>query len=310
MSRILLTGGTGLIGQRLVAELRERGDEVTVLSRNPDRARQSLGNAVEAVAWENPLQTSPPASALVVADAVINLAGEPLAQRWSGAVKQAIRDSRVLATRNLVAGIAALDEAQRPRVLISGSAIGYYGPREDEELDESAAQGADFLAGVVADWEAEALVAQPLGLRVALARTGVVLSGSGGALAQMLPPFKFGVGGPVASGAQYVSWISLDDEAAALAFLAHDDRASGPFNLTAPEPVTNRELSKMLGHVLHRPAVMPVPGFAVKMLFGEMATVVIEGQRVVPAALQQQGFTFRHAQLHDALHDALGSRHH
>jgi uncharacterized protein len=284
MTRVLVTGGTGLIGGELVVRLRAAGHTVTALGRDPASADQ-----------------------LAAADAVVNLAGEPINQRWTSAAKGRIRDSRVVATRNLVAAITELPAEQRPAVLISQSATGYYGPREDEDLDEHAGPGADFLAGVVQDWEDEALVAQSAGVRVVLTRTGVVLSKDGGALKQMLPPFRLGIGGPIAGGGQWISWISLADVVGAIIFLIGEERASGPVNLTAPEPVRNREFSKALGKALHRPAVMPVPGLAMDLLYGEMSTIVTTGQRVLPAALIELGYCFEHASLTEALSKALAS---
>jgi uncharacterized protein (TIGR01777 family) len=303
-----VTGATGTIGRALVRELLERGDEVTVLSRDADRARERLGGEVEAFDWPSPQQEPPPAEALRSRDGVANLLGEPLSQRWSDRVKREIRDSRVLSTRNLVAALRDLPEAERPGVLVSQSAAGRYGARGDERVDESmdGAGEDDFLGRVTAEWEAAAREAEALGLRVVLTRTGVVLSESGGALEQMLPPFKLGVGGPVASGRQYVPWVHLDDVAGAMAFCLHSADASGPVNVSAPEPVTNRELSKALGRVLRRPAVLPVPGFAVKLLFGEMAQVVTTGARMVPARLQELGYSFRRPDLEDSLRDATG----
>jgi uncharacterized protein (TIGR01777 family) len=273
-----------------------------VLSRNPERARESLG-AVEAHEWRDPKAEVPPAEALSGCDAVVHLLGEPVAQRWTDAAKREIRDSRVLGTRNLVAALERAD--RRPRTLISQSATGWYGARSAEPLDESAPPASDFLANVVQAWEAEARRASSLGVRVVTCRTGVVLSADGGALERMLPFFKAGVGGPVAGGRQYVPWVHLDDVAGAVLFLLDRGEADGPVNVTAPEPVTNSELSKALGRALHRPAVLPVPGFALKLLYGEMRTVVTTGARVVPAQLRELGYEFRHASLDEALRAAL-----
>ena len=299
--RVAVTGATGTIGRAVVRELQGRGDEVTALSRDAERARSALG--VEAVEWADPKAQPAPAEALRGRDGVVHLLGEPVAQRWTEEAKREIRDSRVLGTRNLVAGLGALDE--RPGVVVSQSASGWYGDRGDERLEEDAPAGDDFLARVVTEWEAEARAAGELGVRVVTARTGVVLSESGGALDRMLPPFKLGVGGPVAGGRQYVPWVHLDDVAGALAFCLHDERARGPVNLTAPEPVTNRDLSKALGRVLRRPAVAPVPGLAVRVLYGEMATVVTTGARAVPARLTELGYRFRRPDLEEALRDAV-----
>ena len=303
--KVTVTGATGTLGSALVAELLDRGDEVTVLSRNPDTAREKLG-AVIAVEWADPKADPPPPDALRGRDAVVHLLGEPVAQRWSDSARNEIRESRVLATRNLVAGIAELVEGDRPAALVSQSATGYYGPRGDERVDESAPAGGDFLAEVCVAWEAEAHHAEDLGLRVAITRTGVVMAEDGGALEKMLPPFKLGAGGPVAGGRQYVPWIHTDDVVGALAFCVDTQGASGPLNLAAPEPVTNKELSKALGRVLGRPAVAPVPGLAVKLLYGEMASIVTTGVRAVPARLLELGYEFRRADLEDALRAATG----
>jgi uncharacterized protein len=289
--KVAVTGATGTIGSALVEELRGRGDDVTTISRRAE--------------WPEPKSAPPSADTLRGRDAVVHLAGEPLAQRWNDRAKQEIRDSRVLGTRNLVVGLRDLPEQERPGTLVSQSAVGIYGPRGDERIDESAAAADDFLAEVVREWEAEARGAEELGLRVVSPRTGVVLSKGGGALEKMLPPFKLGVGGPVAGGKQYVPWIHLDDVVGAMLFCLDNAEARGPINLTAPEPVTNKELSKALGRVLRRPAVAPVPGFAVKLLYGEMAMVVTTGQRAVPKRLQELGYEFRRPELEPALRSTL-----
>jgi uncharacterized protein len=291
--RVAVTGATGTIGRALVRALTSRGDEVTELSRSTN--------------WPEPKATPPPLDALRGRDAVVNLLGERIAQRWSDSAKREIRDSRVLATRNLVRALAELDEEERPRILISQSGVGWYGFRGGERLDESAPAGDDFLARLAVDWEAEAQRAAELGVRVVVNRTGMVLSESG-ALAKMLPFFKAGVGGPVAGGKQYVSWVHLDDEVGAILFELDTEAASGPVNLTAPEPLTNREFSKALGRVLRRPAFAPVPAFAVKALYGEMASIVITGQRAIPTKLTELGYQFRQPDIEDALRDVQGSR--
>jgi uncharacterized protein (TIGR01777 family) len=304
--KVAVTGATGNIGRALVRELTAQGDEVTALSRNAVRARETLG--IEAVGWERPKSGRPPAEALRGRDGVVNLLGEPLAQRWTEEAKREIRDSRILGTRNLVAALAELPEGERPRVLVSQSAVGWYGARADEPVDESEPAGSGFEAQSTVDWEAEARRAEELGVRVVTTRTGVYLSQTGGALETMLPPFRLGVGGPVAGGRQYVPWVHLDDVVGALAFCLHTEAATGPVNVTAPEPVTNREFSKALGRVLRRPAVVPVPGLAVKVLYGEMAVVVTTGRRAVPRRLQELGYEFRRPDLEAALRDATGKR--
>ena len=303
--RVVVSGATGTIGQALVSALLARGEEVVALSRDAGRARQALGDEVESHAWPRPTDEPPPEAALAGADAVVHLLGEPIAQRWTDDSKEAIRESRVRSTRLLVAGLAGISPDQRPRTLVSQSAVGFYGPRGDEKLAEDAPAGNDFLAEVVVAWEHEALAAASSGVRVVVTRTGVVLSPSGGALAKMLPFFRLGIGGPVAGGRQYVPWVHLDDVVGAMLFCAGRPEATGPVNLTAPNPVTNTELSKILGRVLKRPAFLPVPGLAVKSLYGEMAEIVITGQRAVPAVLERLGYGFRHPYLEAALRDVL-----
>jgi uncharacterized protein len=298
--RVTLTGATGLIGTRLVTALRERGDDVTVLSRSPERATQALG--VPAEAW-TPTEGPAPASALAGRDGVVHLAGEPIDQRWTRDSRQSIRASRELGTRHLVEGLRGADP--RPRVLVSSSAVGFYGARGDERLTEDAPGGDGFTAEICRVWEREAARAAELGVRVVQIRTGVVLAAGGGALAKMLPPFKLGVGGPIGGGHQYLPWIHVDDVCGLYLAALDDERWSGPVNATAPEPVTNRDFSKALGHALHRPALAPVPSFALKALYGDMAEIVLTGQRAVPARALALGFPFRHPELDEALRSAL-----
>ena len=302
--KVVVTGATGTIGQALVRALRERGDEVAILSRNPAKSTQTLGGEIDAHTWEKPEAEPPPASAFAGADAVVHLAGEPVDQRWSDDAKARIRDSRELGTRNLVAGMKAA--GTRLKTFVSSSASGYYGPRGNEEVDESGPPADDFLADVVVRWEREARAAEEIGVRVVMLRTGIVLSREGGALGRMLAPFKAGVGGPIAGGKQYMPWIHLDDVVGAYLFALDDDSASGPINLSAPEPVTNKEFSKTLGKVLKRPAFAPVPALAIKTLYGEMSTIVTNGVRMVPAELERLGYPFRHPDLREALADATG----
>jgi uncharacterized protein len=291
--RVAVTGATGTIGRALVDALRERGDEVTALSRSTN--------------WSDPKSEPPPEDVLRGRHGVVHLLGEQIAQRWTDDARREIRDSRILSTRNLVTALGELPEDERPNVLISGSGAGWYGHRGDERLDESLPAGDDFLAQLTVDWEAEARRAEALGVRVVLNRTGVVLSPSGGALAKMLPFFKLGIGGPVAGGRQYVPWIHLDDVIGAILFELDTEAVTGPVNLTAPEPVTNRELSKALGRVLRRPAIAPVPALAVKALYGDMAEIVTTGQRAVPVKLTEIGYAFRRPRLEDALRHATAS---
>lgn len=302
--RVTLTGGTGLIGPKLIAVLTARGDEVTVLSRNPDKARTALGGAVGAEHWD-PDAGPAPADALAGRDGVVHLAGEPVNQRWSDDVKREIRQSREVGTRNLVAGLRAAEP--RPAVLVSSSASGYYGPHGDETVDEDSAPGSDFLAEVCQIWEREANAAEDLGLRVVNVRTGIVLDEGGGALKTMLTPFKLGVGGPIAGGRQYMPWIHVDDLVGLYVRALDDDAWRGPVNGSAPAPVTNAEFSKALGKALHRPAFAPVPALAIKALYGDMATIVVNGVRMVPRRPLELGYEYRHADLGEALHSMLGT---
>jgi uncharacterized protein (TIGR01777 family) len=302
--RVLITGATGTIGLALADALRARGDEVVALSRDPERGQRVLGAGAAVHGWADPAGEPPPAEALRGADAVVHLLGEPIAQRWSDDAKQRIRDSRTKSTQQLVQGLNVLPDGERPTVLVSQSAVGYYGSRGDAPLDEQSPPGHDFLAEIVIAWEREAVAASG-GMRVVCTRTGVVLSSTGGALAKMLPFFRLGIGGPVAGGRQYVPWIHLDDVVGGLMCCLDETGATGPVNLTAPNPVTNAELSRALGHVLNRPAVLPVPGLAVKLLYGEMAEIVIGGQRALPARLGELGYGFRHSQVEAALADVM-----
>jgi len=291
-----------------VSALRARGAELTVLSRDRERARARLAAPglapVEALRWD-PLHEPAPAESLAGQDAVVHLAGESITQRWNESAKRAIRESRVMGTRNLLAGLHECEE--RPRVLVSASGVNYYGPHGEEPLDEDAPAGSDFLAELCAAWEAQAAGARALGVRVVQLRTGVVLAPRGGALAKMITPFRLGLGGPVAGGRQYISWIHLEDHIALLLAALEDERWSGPLNATAPEPVTNGEFSRALGRAVHRPALVPVPGLALRVAFGEMAQVITGGARVLPARALMLGFRFAHAHVQEALEHLLAS---
>jgi uncharacterized protein len=280
--RVAITGASGLIGTHLRNALRARGDEVVGISLRAG---------------------PPPADALAGCDAVVNLAGEPIAQRWTSAARERIRASRVEGTSGLVEAVAAADP--RPRVLASASGVGYYGPCGDDLVDESRPPGEDFLAQVCADWEREAQAAEAQGVRVVIVRTGVVLAKSGGALAKMLPPFRLGVGGPVAGGRQYLPWIHIDDLVGVYLAAIDSDAWTGAVNAAAPEPVTNAAFSKALGRALHRPAIAPVPAFAIRLLYGDMAEIVTTGQRAIPRRPLDLGYTFKHPDLDEALADAL-----
>ncbi len=299
---VTVTGATGLIGARLVATLARRGDEVTVLSRDPDHARERLGSGFHAERWDA-LHEPAPAGALAGRDAVVHLAGEPVAQRWSAAAKERIRTSRESGTANLVAGLRSAEP--RPRALVSASAVGYYGPRGDEDVPETDPPGDDFLAQVCVAWERAAQAAAELGMRVAIVRTGIVLDPHGGALAKMLPPFRAGAGGPVAGGRQWMPWIHVDDLVGIYVAALDGDAWSGPLNGSAPQPATNREFSKALGRALHRPALAPVPRLALRALYGEMEQIVTTGQRAIPARPLALGYAFAHPQLDEALRAAL-----
>ena len=298
--RVTVTGATGRIGAPLVAALKARGDEVTVLSRDPQRAGRRLG--VEATAWS--LQGEPaPAEALAGRDAVVHLAGEDVGQRWTSAAKREIRDSREIGARNLVAGIAAAQPS--PPLLVSASAAGFYGAHGPELVDESWPPGRDWLADVCVRWEREADAAAQHGVRVVKLRTGIVLDAEGGALAKMLPPFKAGIGGPIGGGQQYLPWIHRDDLIGLYLAALDSSDFSGPVNASAPEPVTNKDFSKALGSALHRPAVAPVPGFTIKLMFGEMAQIVLTGVRMVPGRVPELGYAFAQPDLDAALRDTL-----
>jgi uncharacterized protein len=299
--RTLITGGTGLIGRALLPRL----ENAVVLTRDPARAGTRLGS-VEAHAWE-PETGPPPLAALRDVDVVFNLAGEPVAEgRWTAQRKRRIRDSRVLGTRHLVAAIAKLE--RRPRILVSASAVGYYGDRGDEELDESSAAGRGFLAEVCAEWEREALAAAQLGVRVVCVRLGIVLASGGGALAKMLPPFRMGLGGPLAGGRQWMPWVHLDDVVGLLVRASRDDRVHGPVNAVGPRPVTNSDFTRALGLALHRPALLPVPRMMLRAAFGEMSEVLTASQRVFPRVAELCDYVFGYAELRDALGSILRSR--
>jgi uncharacterized protein (TIGR01777 family) len=302
--RVVLTGATGTIGSSLTSALLADGHEVVVLSRDAERAAAALPEAVEAHAWRQPTKDLPPEAALTGADAVVNLMGEPVAQYWTLQSRPLIRDSRVVGTRLLVEALKAIDQESRPRTLISQSAVGYYGPRDEQPLGEDATPGADFLADIVVAWEREAHAADEL-MRVVVTRTGVVLSTAGGALARMLPFFRLGVGGPVAGGRQYVPWVHIDDVIGAIRFALVEPNVRGPVNVTAPAPVTNAEFSKVLARALHRPAVMRVPALALRALYGEMSHIITTGQRAIPERLEQLGYAFRYPDLSAALQDVL-----
>lgn len=298
--RALVTGATGFIGRRLVKSLQRP----VVLSRHPETAGSLLGPEVEIHRWD-PEAGPPPADAFRGVEVVFHLAGESVAAgRWTTAKKVRIRDSRVRGTRNLVKVIESLSE--RPRALLSASAVGYYGNRGDEVLEESSAAGKDFLAEVCCAWEAEAGRAVGCGLRVVTPRIGIVLDKSGGALARMLLPFKLGLGGRLGKGRQWMPWIHLNDLVGLLLFAAAKNEIAGPINAVGPAPATNREFTQTLAEALKRPAIFPVPQFALQWAFGEMATVVLlASQRAVPTVADRAGYRFRYPTLAAALRAAI-----
>lgn len=301
--KILITGATGLIGRKLCGSLSGDGHKVVALSRSPEKTGGLAAD--EVLKWE-PISGPPPSQALDRIDVVVHLAGEPIADhRWTDEQKKRIRDSRVLSTRNLVEGLRSADS--KPSALISGSAIGFYGDRGDELLEETAAMGRGFMSEVCRDWENEAAVASGLGIRVVQVRTGVVLSTEGGAFKKMLPPFKLGVGGPLGSGKQWFPWIHISDIVGIFRHAIDNGSMKGPVNGVAPEPVTNAEFTKQLGRALHRPAFLPVPEFALRALLGEMADVLFGSQRVVPKAAVEAGYEFQYPLLARALEDLFGS---
>jgi uncharacterized protein (TIGR01777 family) len=295
--KITVSGASGLIGGKLVTRLRERGDEVSVLSRSA---------SADPSTWQwDPLAGPPPPDALAGRDAVVHLAGEPLGQRLTGEVKVRVRDSRVSGTRHLVDGLRATAEADRPRVLVSSSGVAYYGPRGDEEVTEEDPPGATFLAGVSAAWEDAAAEAAGFGVRVVRMRTGVVLDTSGGTLKSLLATYRAGLGGPIAGGAFAVPWIHVDDIVGLYVKAIDDASWSGAYNGTAPEPVTQRAFARALGRALRRPAVLPTPGFALRLVLGEMADMVTTGQRAVPRRALEGGYRYAHPRLDEALAAAL-----
>ena len=294
--RVFITGGSGFVGSHLAKRLREDGHQVIILTRKGSGGADFLqGDPKIPGKWQEEVAKC---------DLLVNLAGASIFGKWTPQYKEELRLSRILTTRNLVDAIP-----QGARVtLMSTSAVGYYGFRGDEELDESSPPGSDFLAKLAVDWEAEARRAEDKGARVVIMRFGIVLGGTGGALQQMVKPFKWFVGGPIGSGRQWFSWIHIEDLVEAIYFLASLDGASGPFNLTSPNPVRNKDFSKALGRVLGRPACFPTPGFMIKLVLGEFGSVILEGQRVLPKRLLEAGFNFKYPKVDEALKAALKAR--
>jgi uncharacterized protein (TIGR01777 family) len=300
--KVLVTGASGFIGSALCDSLLVRGDTVVGLTRDPGRAR-STNPSVTWHAWEPTLER-PPEAAFEGVDGVVHLLGEKINQRWTDEAKERIMESRRTGTHNLIGTISALQH--KPRVLVSQSAIGYYGNRGASLVDESTEPGDGFDAEVVREWEKAAHEVEPTGVRLAIVRTGHVLDPRGGFLGPQLTPFKLGVGGPLAGGNQYVSWIHVEDEVGILLWALENGKVSGVINATAPNPVTNKVFSKALGKALGRPAVVPVPGLTVDLMYGrEFGKVLRGGQRVMPRRALDLGYEFRHPDLDEALKDLL-----
>lgn len=292
--RVAIVGATGLIGRRVAAALVSRGDEVVPISR-----RGATVAGVEGVTWDPASGPAPLAS--LGADAVVNLAGESLVGRWTAGKKRRIRDSRIVTTRRLVDAMGGDD---RPSVLVNASAVGYYGPT-DRPVDESAPPGDDFLARTCVDWESEALRAEELGVRVVTLRTGVVLASDGGILPTLLRPARLGLGGPLGGGRQWFPWIHIDDEAGLVLHAFDLPEVRGALNAAAPAPVRQREMAKAIGRAVRRPAVLPAPALAVRLVAGEMATIALDGQNVVPARARATGYRFAHTDVDEALDSLL-----
>jgi uncharacterized protein (TIGR01777 family) len=299
---IIITGGTGLIGRALAADLVAADQKVTVLSRSPERAT-GLPDGVHVERWDA-YTAEGWASLADGADAIVNLAGESIAAgRWTAERKRRIRESRLNAGRAVVQAVEMAGD--KPRVVVQASGVGYYGPQADQEITEKALPGDDFLARIAREWEASTEPVEAMGVRRAIIRTGVVLSTRGGALPRMLLPFRLFVGGPLGSGRQWLPWIHIADEAAAIRFLIETAEAAGSFNLTAPNPLTNAGFGQVVGQVMGRSSFMPTPAFAMRAVFGEMATLLLDGQRAVPKRLLELGFQFRFPHAEAALQDLL-----
>jgi uncharacterized protein (TIGR01777 family) len=300
--RVLVTGASGTIGRALCDALFARGDEVVGLTRNPGQARQA-NPRVTWHKWEPTLERPDPA-AFEGVDGVVHLLGERIDQKWTDEAKQKIMESRRQGTHNLVGTLESL--ANPPKVLVSQSAVGYYGDRGDEEVDEGDGPGSSFDSQVVQAWEAAARELEGKGVRLVITRTGQILSPEGGMLKEMLPPFKLGVGGPLAGGEQYLSWIHIDDEVGILLWALVDEEVSGVVNASSPHPATNKDFSKALGRALNRPAIMPVPGLVLDLKFGkEFGQILRGGQRVLPKRTEELGYVFQHPNLDEALRDLL-----
>jgi uncharacterized protein (TIGR01777 family) len=311
--KIAITGATGFVGSRLVVKLYDRGDDILILTRNPDKARRIYPKSIypkieiipyiatESGDWQKEISGC---------DAVINLAGEPISERWTGEAKRAIVASREIGTEKIVEAISRSERVataladQKPKVLINSSAIGYYGTSETASFDENSPPGDDFLADVCKKWETAAQKVKDYGTRLVILRTGIVL-GNGGALGKMIPPFKLFAGGPIGSGRQWFSWIHRDDLINLIIYCLDRQGISGTFNATAPNPVRMKEFCQILGEVMNRPSWLPVPDFALEILLGEGAKIVLEGQEVLPKATQALGFDYRYPNLEAALQEIV-----
>ena len=301
--RLFIAGGTGLVGSRLIRRLQERNDQVVLLTRRPDVAKQKWGDSCTIVEGD-PMQPGGWMDAIADCDGVVNLVGEGVFnRRWRSWFKELLRTSRVQSTQNIVAALAKSPKtvAGQPKVLVNASAIGYYGPHGDEELDEGSPAGDDLLARVCVEWEAAAHGAAGHGVRTVIVRVGVVLDREGGALKQMMLPFKMFVGGPVGAGKQWVSWIHHDDLVGLILLALDKPDTAGIMNGTAPNPVTNKGLAKALGRAMHRPSFMPTPKFALRLMLGQVAGLVTTGQRVLPRRALQWGYAFKFPDIDSAL---------
>ncbi len=300
--KILMTGGTGFVGTQLTSRLTQEGHEVTILTRALKGARMASPGI--SYLEGDPTRKGPWQEAIKNHGAVINLAGASIFSKWTEENKKAIRESRVSTTRNLVEGIPSHSEGSF--TIISTSAVGYYGFHGDEELNEDSPPGIDFLARIAVEWEAEALKAMDKGARVVITRFGIVLGEKGGALSQMIPLFRKYIGGSIGSGKQWFSWVHIKDLAEAFTFLLRHPQISGPVNVCSPNPVRNRDLAKALGKTLHKPSFIPAPAFMVKLVLGEFGSVILEGQRVIPRKLLENGFVFQYPDIHKALQGIVG----
>jgi hypothetical protein len=299
--KILITGGTGFVGKQLTSRFIQEGNEVTILTRSlkepgqlPKGMSYLQGDPTQKGSWQE---------AIPGHDVIVNLAGASIFSKWSEEYKKLIRDSRVFTTRNIIEGIPS--KFEREISLFSTSAVGYYGFHGDEELDEESPPGSDFLARLAIEWEAEASKAKEKGARVVITRFGIVLGEKGGALGQMIPLFKKFIGGPIGSGQQWFSWVHIKDLAEAFAFLIKHPEIPGPVNVCSPNPVKNKDLARALGRALHRPSLMPAPGFMIKLVLGEFGSVILEGQRVLPRRLLKEGFTYQYPDIDTALQNII-----